>query len=287
MANSLSIDKQITILFKSLDRSASAGTLPDHGHLSYELTKVVEKSAKCGVNTLNVGPSLTSHFASAAVEMWLRGVHSFLISSSLTTVSPIWASVSGYYSSHYCVRGLAHLCGNFHLHRKKRIISINIDGGKHYCNIDTKQGGDREHKYYWRIVKEHPQFKDDPFFTINDEEKDVSDSGHRNIANYSDHLNGFPNFRPLDEESLRKRISHLSKIHLSSVPIPRKESYPDIECVQLIAYHRLIIFRNLLDSILGGTNSFWRVHRNPSWCAAYIDFQVTKPSFVDLYKSKV
>ena len=34
--------------------------------------------------------------------MWLRAVHSF-ISASLTGISDIWASVAGYYSSHYWV----------------------------------------------------------------------------------------------------------------------------------------------------------------------------------------
>ena len=45
-----------------------------------------------------------TYFAMAAVKMWLRAVHSFLISVSLTKASPIWSSVAGYYSSHYSIR---------------------------------------------------------------------------------------------------------------------------------------------------------------------------------------
>jgi hypothetical protein len=282
----LNSKKYISVLFKCLENSPGT-RLPEHGYLSDSLSKLIVSSQKKGTNQLSIDRKIAACFATASVEMWQRGIHSFLISASLTNTSSLWSSVSGYYASHYCVRGLAHLFGYFHLHKKRSIVKIDIDRGKYYCIINDKPGPVREHKYYWKIVKEQPLFKDNPFFTINDESVDESDSGHRNIANYSDHLNRFPNFKPLDETELINRISFISKMQLSSVPIPQKNKYPDKDSVQLIAYHRLIIFRKLLDNILGGSNKFWSVHRKPPWCNAYINFQIVEPSFVDAYKGIV
>jgi hypothetical protein len=287
MAKTPSIENRIDIVFKGLERRTSTTAFPSLGHLSSELNSLADKAERANVECLNVTPKITSLYATAAVEIWLRGVHSFLISSSLTNVSPIWASVSGYYASHYCVRGLAHLLGFFQLYRKKRTARIEIEGGKYCCYIEKKGGADREHKYYWKIIKSNVRFEDDPFFTLNEEDTGDSDSGHRNIANYYDHINGFPNFHPLSEETLTKRIGYLSKIELSSVPIPRKEKYPDIENVQLIAYHRIIKFRSFLDEILGRKSRFWSTYRNPIWCADFLNFQVIKPRFVEIYQSKI
>ncbi len=231
MTKAPNLEQRINILFKTLDKRNSVTALPDCGHLASELNSLVIRAGKNKAATFNVTPKVSSLFATAAVESWLRGVHSFLISCSLTNVSPIWASVSGYYASHYCVRGLAHLLGVFQLYRKKRIARIDINGGKHYCHIDNKGGNDREHKYYWKTVKNDICFKSDPFFTSNEENGSDSDAGHRHIANYHDHVNGFPNFNPLSKDILMQRIDYLSKIELSSVPIPRREKYPDIDNV--------------------------------------------------------
>jgi hypothetical protein len=285
MAHAPTIEKHIEIIFKYVE-TKGVSAFPEKGYLAGELSKIVEKAEKDSLETVTMSPILTARFATAAVEMWLRSVHSFLISSSLTNVSPLWSSVTGYYSSHYCVRGLAHLLGYFQLHRKKRIVNVVIDGGKQYCTIVKKGGGDGEHKCYWRIVKGHSLFSGNPFFILNEEDKKESDAGHRNLANYSDHLNRFTTFRPLDEEVLKLRIRHLSKIELSAVPIPNRDRYPDVESVQLIAYHRIVFFRKLIDDILGGNSNFWSIHRTPSWCSSYLDFQVVPPTFTELYKKE-
>ena len=284
MTKTPSLEHRINILFRNLE---TRSPIASPGCLSSELNSLVDKAKKINVDALNVSTKISSLYATAAVEIWLRGIHSFLISSSLTNVSPIWASVSGYYASHYCVRGLAHLLGFFQLHRKKRIVRIDIEGGKYCCYIDKKGGSDREHKYYWKVVKNNSRFVSDPFFTLNEEDSSDSDSAHRNIANYFDHINGFTDFDPLNKEALKQRIDHLSKIELSSVPIPRKEKYPDVENVQLIAYHRIIKFRSFLDDILGGKNGFWRIYRNPRWCIDFLNFQVVTPRFLKIYESKI
>jgi hypothetical protein len=69
--------------------------------------------------------------------------------------------------------------------------------------------------------------------------------------------------------------------------MPRKDHYPDVENVQLIAYHRLIQFRNFLDEILGGKNIFWTNYRNPSWSREYLNFQVVKPRFLESYEDQL
>jgi hypothetical protein len=226
-------------------------------------------------------------FATAAIEMWHRSVHSFLISASLTNSSPIWSSVSGYYSSHYSVRAFAHLLGHFQLFKKKRLIQLEIDGHNYYCHVSKKDGGDREHKLCWKIVKNYPLFARDPFFTKNEEVSSQSDGAHRNRANYYDHIGRFPNFQPLDEAYLKRRILSISTIEFSDAPIPNVDYFPDIDNVQIVAYHRLVRFRMFLDTILGDSNRFWNVNRTPNWCANYLNFQVIQPEYTTLYQGIV
>jgi hypothetical protein len=134
-------------------------------------------------------------------------------------------------------------------------------------------------------VKSDAFFKNDPFFSPDRSggSNDFPDSSHRSIANYSDHLDQFPKFHTLNEDDLKDRTEQLSKTELSSVPTPRKEQYPDLGNVQLMAYHRIVRFRKFLDERLGGKNRFWSVHRSPSWCEDFIDFQVVEPRFLGVY----
>ena len=234
MTKSPDLEGSIKIHFKTLDRRSSKTALPSRGHLATILNTLIESTKKTNTSTnILIPPKVSSLIMTAAVESWLRGVHSFLISCSLTNVSPIWASVSGYYASHYCIKGLAHLLGFFQLYKMKRIIRIHINGGKHYCHIEEKKGNDGEHKYYWKVVKNDPYFTNDPFFTFNNEDSGDSDVAHRHIANYHDHVDGFPNFNPLSKLILTQRVNLISKIELTDVPMPRRAMYPDIENVQL------------------------------------------------------
>jgi hypothetical protein len=282
MPGATDLEQRIQILFGALSRRAAFDALPPPGTLSQRLGALIEKSPMAVA--LDLTPDLACLFATAAVEIWQRGVHSLLISASLTAASPVWSSVAGYYASHYSVRGLAHLLGFFQLHRKQRILSIDIVKGRHVCHVKKKQ--EREHKFYWKAVKSDVHFANDPFFTYNSEETDVSDASHRSWANYCDHINSYPLFTPLDEQSLRRRIERLSTMNLSSAPIPSRGRYPDLDTVQLVAYHRIIKFRSFLDGFLGGSNRFWRVHRTPSWCSKYLKFQVVAPAFIEVYKTQ-
>jgi hypothetical protein len=129
---------------------------------------------------------------------------------------------------------------------------------------------------YWQIVKQDQHFAADPFFTEYNPAVDESDVAHRDRGNYADHLPQFPSFRPLDAVALKARVDRISEIEFTSPPIPRVSRYPDVESVQIIAYHRLIRFRDLVDVIIGDDNRFWNVHRNPTWARDFMDFQLTE-----------
>lgn len=276
--------KQIEVMFSGLRQRSATNKMPSPRTLSARLISIVETAS--GESSTVDAPTLTL-FATASVEMWHRSVHSFLVSASLTKASPLWASVSGYYSSHYSVRALAHLLGYFQLQSKRRILQVEVKGGQYICHIIGKEGRDREHKFYWKTVKSHARFAADPFFTKNEEGQLRSDSGRRSKANYADHINQFPKFQALDEAYLKARVEKIANIELSDAPIPKAESYPDTENVQLIAYHRMIKFRKFVDEVLGGSNRFWNAQRKPEWCPDFLDFQIVEPKYVSLYKEQL
>lgn len=265
----------VRAMFAPLNQQPAATAFPALGSLSIALNASLPPGSK-GPATTNVTQHVATMFATAAVNMWMRAVHSFLVSAALTNVSPIWASVSGYYSSHYSVRAVAHVLGFYQLFIKKRIVQLQLEDGRYICAYQPKSGGDREHRVYWKIVKKNEHFAQDPFFTENSAGEDESDVGHRDRANYADHLPQFPNFRPLDAAEIKDRIDRISEIEVSSAPIPRVSQYPDLESVQIVAYHRLVRFRDFVDALVGVGNRFWRVHRDPPWAREFMDFQITE-----------
>ncbi len=271
-----SLQTHVEIVFRLLNQTAAARAFPKEGTLSSKLTKRVPGKDESS-STVDVGPSISKLFATASVDMWLRAVHSFLTSISLTSTSHIWASVVGYYSSHYTVRALAHLLGYFQLYTVKKIVKLRFENGQYICDYMKKKRGDREHKAYWRLVKRNQLFISDQLFTENVRVGNVlSDAAHRERANYIDHLGSFPTFRPLDETEVKDRIERISGIEFSVPPIPDVDKYPDIDTVQIIAYHRLVRYRDLVDNILGGKNRFWSVYRTPTWAQDYMDYQLTE-----------
>jgi hypothetical protein len=265
----------IATAFAPLNDEAAVNAFPPPASLAQALSSVLPQ-ASTGLAARNASRDLAKMFTTAAVNIWMRAVHSFLVSASLTNVSPAWASVAGYYSSHYSIRALAHLLGFFQLFARKRIVRLELQAGSYVCRFDPKTAGDREHRVYWKIVKKDPHFASDPFFTDNNSSIDESDVGHRDRANYADHLPQFPVFRPLDAIALKTRIERISEIEFTAPPIPRVSRYPDLEFVQIIAYHRLVRFRDLVDTIVGNGNRFWNVHRSPAWARDFMDFQLTE-----------
>lgn len=273
----LEINKQITSLFHGLDSTRSISSLPPPGYLSQILCTRLGKRRITSAGVYEViRLQDATLFASAAVEIWLRGVHSFLISAGVNKISPIWASVCGYYSSHYCIRALAHLLGFFQIRRKSCIVKIEIEGGatnyRYRCHFNNKPN--REHVVYWKIVKDSPQFSSDPLLRTNLEDSD--ESMHRAKANYYDHVNHFYQFSPLDRQELKNRISWVSKTPLTAAPVFDQSKFPEVDKVQLVAYHRIILFRKFLDGILGSRSRYWNYYRTPSWSSGYLDFQIVQ-----------
>jgi hypothetical protein len=270
------LQTQIQQGFAPLNQEAAVHAFPRASALSTALSRANP------LGTTTVVPAaqtraIAKMFVTASVDMWLRAVHSFLISTSLTGVSPIWASVSGYYSSHYTVRSIAHLLGHFQLFSRQKTVRLDYQGGQFVCTFSPKANRDREHRFYWKTVKKSSLFVGDPFFTENPPAPtDESDVAHRDRANYSDHLASFPVFHPLDAATVRTRIERISEIEFEAPPIPKVSRYPDIDSVQVVAYHRLVRFRDLVDAVVGPGNRFWNVHRDPSWARGFIDFQLTE-----------
>ena len=263
--------------FAPLNRIAAAKAFPP----PMLLAKLLEASMPSSdfVGPSKVDRNVSTLFATAAVDCWLRSVHGFLTSASLTAASPVWSSVSGYYSSHYSVRAFAHLLGHFQLYHKRRCVRMAVaHNGNHVCIFDKKLGTDREHKIYWKLVKEDPHFISEPLFVLNNSDPtiDASDAGHRERLNYCDHVGLTPKFQNLDSLTLKNRIDYISQIEFTTPPIPKRSKAPDIDAVQVIAYHRIVYFRRFLDEVLGGDNRFWSVHRTPAWVDRMIDFQLTE-----------
>ncbi len=274
------LGQHLALTFKPLQNKAS-GSFPGPASLS---TKLGELLPKQDVQTdVNASPEVVSMFATAAVEMWHRAVHSFLVSASLTDTSPIWSSVAGYYSSHYSVRALAHSIGYFQLFKQGRIIELGLGGTKPICTYHKKSRGDGEHKLYWKLVKANNQFNRNDLFTENTDASDFTDVGHRNYANYMDHIGGFPPFAALTEKATKARIERISTMQFVSAPIPRKSKFPDLATVQVVAYHRAIGFRQLIDEALGGGNRFWKYHRDPAWAKSAMSFQLTSQIGLDVF----
>lgn len=273
MAISIDLDllRRVRADVQLLNGVAALDAFPRPHSLRDALSTVVPKGSRKHTTAQTLRPETAKMFTSAAVDMWLRGVHSFLVSAALTSVSPIWSSVSGYYSSHYCVRGLAHLLGFFRLYSIGRTARLVPAAGHLSCDFAGKAG--REHDIYWDVVKADAHFTGDLLFPASNSEVD-----HRDWANYADHLPRFLPFRPLDKEALKIRIEKISEIPFASPPTPSPKvgGIPDVDNVQVVAYHRVVRFREFLDSILVGKNRFWDVHRNPSWAIEFMDFQLTE-----------
>lgn len=270
----MKLEEHVGILFNSV--RSIAGTIPPPGSLKKVLVPLIPHG---GTGSVPLRPNVARLFASASVEMWLRAVHSFMISTSLTNSSKLWASVNGYYASHYAVRAFAHLLGYFHIRQRGTFAQLHLGASGSSCEFAESKGPNRkEHSCYWRRVKEHYSFVADGLFTENPEDRDESDLAHRTFANYIDHLNNFQNFTPLSSTELRQRIDFISKLELTAYPIPNRTKYPDVDAVQIVAYHRILQYRELLNDILNDSNRFWNVHRDPSWCQGLLAFQRVRPN---------
>ena len=220
------LQTRIRIAFERLNTVAAVRSFPHMRALTENLERIAPNTA----NQVRVTPRTAELFATASVDVWLRSVHSFLVSTALTRASPIWAAVSGYYSSHYSMRAFAHLLGYFLLFSKKKVVRWSLENGQHICLFTSRGGGEREHKLYWNWVKHDEHFETDPMFREYNQSLDTSDARHRDRANYADHLfRYYPEFRALDKSELKERIQFISQIEFQDPPIPEVSQFIDLE----------------------------------------------------------
>jgi len=247
---------------------------PQQGILADTLRAKIKNPAKGGVFTLR--PVEAALFGSAAVEMWLRAVHSFLISNSMMKASPIWSSVAGYYSSHYVMRAFSHLFGHFLLGRDHLTVQMKLHNGGYSCT--SSKSSPAEHQYYWTVPRGEYGSAKGVLFSDNKQIRDFktecTDGSHRVFANYFDHINHFEDFEPINEDYLKERIEHISELVTDSPALPDHKKYPDLDSVHLIAYARIVEFRSYIDNVVDSKNKYWAHFRDPSWFRKYMDFQI-------------
>lgn len=274
MANGSTHKLLVRKIFEQLGQSGP-GLVPAAGTLAKTLREYIKKH---GVQ-FNLKPADAALFGSAAVEMWLKAVHSFLISTSVMKASPVWSAVSGYYSSHYVMRAFSHLFGHFILQRDKRVAEMTLNQA-YYCDVKKKKDL-VEHQYYWQLP--HGEFGTDgnALFSRNlrpRDDSDKSDGFHRVYANYFDHVDRFKEFTPLDEAFLRARVEQVSELVTDSPTVPDNDKFPDLNAVHVIAYARIVRFRMYMDDAVDPTNRYWSFYRKPSWFLKYMDFQLPESS---------
>lgn len=268
------MQQSVRFLFQGLSSPAQSAYVPAPRSLATTLEDIYRNSGSSP--WISIPASAKTLFATAAVEIWGRGVHSLVISAAITKASPIWAAVAGYYASHYAVRAFAHVLGYFQLYRLKKVVVLDVSSSQCQCEFRKKDRRTPEHRFYWKVVHQHADFSDNPLFRLNNEVDDVSDVGHRALANYADHVGGIPTFEPLSRDEMRRRLERISDISFTPDLLPRRSKFPDIDAVQVAAYNRIVLFRQLIDEVLGGENAFWKANRQPSWTHDLIDFQLVE-----------
>lgn len=270
-----SADRFLQLSFGKFDKPSAKIGFPKIGTLSRYFVKLLDDTS---TNTPTLSHQHCPMLASASVEMWHRAIHSFLWSVALTETSPLWASVSGYYSSHFVMRAFAHSMGIFKSFTQRATVQVVSQGGQFVCNRLSDGGG--EHSFYWKAVKGHPKLVLNPLFRENNErqnkrQEDQSDAMHRTFANYADHLDSFTPLQFSTIEMVSKRVERISRIRRHSVtaPTPQRDDFPDIDKVQILAFQRVVAFHDFLEENVP-KNRFWQAHRRPSWCKDIISFQV-------------
>lgn len=253
-------DSFLEVSFRHL-RSRPATSWPARAALSNRINGLLKASGSTDPEFPNSDCHL---FASASIELWHRAIHSFLVATAMRQTSPIWASVSGYYASHFVMRAVAHALGVFKCYAVAKHVQVIIDNGKLICT-STKASGLSEHEFYWQVVKSHSHFKGLPTFRTNGKKDLKADSSHRVFANYLDHIDAFRTLQEFQIPAIRQAVRRISAFDRHIVTEVNRGSYPDIENVLILAYQRIVEFREFIDARVG-SNRFWKVHRDPAWC---------------------
>lgn len=220
-----------------------------------------------------------SLFATAAIEMYERAIHSLLVSLYVQDTSPLWASVAGYYSSHYVARALCHLHGRYLLYRKGLTADVKSVSKKVAVRFQTTKYR-KEHDFYWRAASEVDStgwWKPN----INEEQH------HRHFANYQDHIGCFTEIRPFEPKSFDGQLVSVEsavterlagRVNELVNTTPRAQiRYADFVTVQCLARRRIAAFRDHLDGLVGVSTNYWASHRAPEWCSRVMSYDHKEP----------
>jgi len=267
MIDHSSSDRILELIFDKLTINGCSLKYSQEESLSHYITILIND------NNYSFSHKKASLFASASMEMWQRAVHSFLCSVAITEQSRMWASVAGYYASHYVMRACAHAFGFFKSFTGRKSIKLVITRGHfEWQTIDSKG----EHGFYWNVVSEHHEFKGNPLFKKNSERNPKSDCSHRNYANYIDHLDNFASLKLTDRQKLEKAVEIISsspRYSITEICEDKSPDLPDLINVQILAYQRIVTFRNFLNERIPG-NRYWSTYKEPTWCKGIIDFHL-------------
>jgi hypothetical protein len=259
--------EQIVDLFAQLRRS---DVLPQPRSLSMLLDAHLVRGQLPRLNAREAGLFMT-----AAVDIWGRAVHSFVLCVALTRVSPLWSAIAGYYASHYAVRAVAHLHGFFAVFHRREFLEMSLAGGRYACvpTAALSNSKRREHRFYWTVVRRLPDFNGDLLFPENEEHNDESDASHRNYANYADHVHELKRIDAVGAEELRSRIETVASTALEGpLAQPSRLRFPDLANVMSVAYLRIYRFREYLDQILPTRNRLWHAAREADWFRTVVRF---------------
>ncbi len=253
----------------SARRSLGLG-FPPHGSLSRIIRDLMN-------GTIKTSDHSDAHMlATASVEMWHRAIHSFLLSVAVTDRSRLWASVAGYYSSHYVMRAFAYSMGLFKSFIEGAAIQVVIlDENLSCLKLEGEKYKKGEHSFYWMVVKEHPAIRPNALFRINPPKSEKSESFHRTTANYTDHVNDFTRLVFPDGASMRESVQRISRMrrNLDTNSSIELNGYPDVINVQILAFQRIIAYRDYFDQKVSD-NRFWKAHRTPQWARDTMLYQV-------------
>ncbi len=267
-------DRITELSFGSFSRRPSLGLgFPPRGSLSKKIVELIDGE----IATL---PDNEAHMlATASVEMWHRAIHSFLLSVAVTDRSPLWASVAGYYSSHFVMRAFAYSMGLLKSFKGRAAVQIVLIGDDLCCERLTENKYNKgEHEFCWMVVSEHPAIEPNTLFRTNSIRASKSDSFHRTTANYTDHINSFARLAFPEEESMKESVQRISRMRgdLGANPSIELNGYPDIINVQILAFQRIVAYRDFFDQKILD-NRFWKAHRTPQWCRDTMLYQMEAP----------
>lgn len=209
-------------------------------------------------------------FFTASLDLWQRGIHSLLLSMSLTKKSPLWSSASGYYASHYVVRSFANLFG-YCVADLGQIDTIKDGADWFFRIVDDKP---KEHSQYWSAAAN----KIGTPFVRNTARGEVGDKIHRTWASYADHLPEYASYGVTPDYDLRQRCEELSHIHPA---VPSIRAFPDLDHVQAIALARIVKYRDFADEVFGTESGTWSQMRQPAWCPFDLGIEFVSPETRD------